>query len=90
MFCFITNHSRVSTGIIPILPEDWNKLPKNVKKAFKNFQKWWSKQKNPKRNDMPPKVSAAYEFIKSAELPGLNGIKNKYIKDIEKEFKKNK
>ena len=38
---------------------------------------------------MPPKVSAAYEIIKSTELPGLNRIKNKYIKGIEKEFKKN-
>jgi len=90
MFFLSKNPPKKPTGIFPVSLDDWKGLPKDVRKAFKIFQKWWSKQKRPKKSDMPPNVTVAYEFIKSAKLPSLslNIIKNSYIKSIEQEFKK--
>ncbi|MFA6185012.1 MAG: hypothetical protein WCT51_04690 [Candidatus Shapirobacteria bacterium] len=80
------------SGGIPIGPVIIEGFPRETKRAFYIFQKWWSIQEVPRRNNMPLEVKQALETIENTEIPGHNGVTCKSscsIMCVEREFNKN-
>jgi len=74
MCCCGGRQFNTPNGGIPLVPELFAKLPKEVQGAFNLFQEWWENQEEPRRSEMPKNVMEAYEIIQKAELPGYNGL----------------